>query len=412
MIPLEDLRQRLIDSRLQTAAAVDEMLDAWRAETGVGEQAAGEEFAAWLVDKERLTDFQSEALLAGQTGPFQLGPYRVSEHLAVGRLGGVFRAVHEEFEQPVSLKIFPAALATEPEKVARVGREARILAELNHQNVIRSFHVGRANHTYYVVLEELHGEPLAARLQREGPLPYRLACRLVRDIARGLEHLHANQVLHRDLRPEHVWLAPGDVPKIMEFGAARDALAYLDELPAEEQFEGLWPDVLPGHYDYMAPEQALEPDVADPRGDIYSAGCVLYHCLTGQPPFVAAKPLKMALLHAMRWPARPRDLVPDLPVQVEQTLWAMLAKDPAQRFQKAGDVAYALDQYVDHEAEATDVHVVDVSSEYLDWVRSTHPREAETIPEESVGVTPELTNFLNWLDARQARRRARRAKQS
>jgi serine/threonine-protein kinase len=197
----------------------------------------------------------------------------------------------------------------------------------------------------------------------------------------------------------------------MEFGAAHDALAYLDELPAEDQFQGLWPEVLPGHYDYLAPEQALEPEEADPRSDIYSAGCVLYHCLTGQPPFATAKPLKMALLHAMRWPERPADLVPDLPAQVEETLWSLLAKDPAQRFQKAGDVAYALDQYSDHETEAEDVHVVDVSSEYLDWVRSTHPQETGGIPEESVGVTPELTNFLHWLDARQARRRARRAKQ-
>lgn len=409
MSQLNEIQQRIVDSQLATPAQAAEYAARFRQDVAEAD-ASGDRFLTWLVERELLTEFQADALAAGHCGPFLLGPYRVQEHLAVGRLGGLFRAVHDELAQAVTLKVFPAAIARQPDKLAQIGREARIFLELDHENVVRSFHVGQVADTYYLVLQDLRGETLASRLRRNGRMPYRLACRLVRDVARGLQHLHANDVLHRDLRPEHIWLSENDRPQIMEFGAARDALAYADELPVDELHgeepgaaSCLWPDVEPGHYDYQAPEQALDMQLADARSDIYSVGCILYHCLTGRPPFEERNQLKLALSHALLEPRRPSLDLEDLPPQVEETLWAMLAKSPDQRFQHAHEVAFALDQYAEHPEQAEQVQVLAVSSEYLDWCQAAYPADSGRIPRDSVGVTPELTEFLGWLDRRRKR---------
>ncbi|MCO6453962.1 MAG: serine/threonine protein kinase [Pirellulaceae bacterium] len=421
MSQLNEIQQRIVDSQLATPPQAAEYAARFQQDVAAAD-ASGDRFLAWLVERELLTEFQAEALAAGHCGPFLLGPYRVQEHLAVGRLGGLFRAVHDELAQAVTLNVFPATLARQPDKLAQIGREARIFLELDHENVVRSFHVGQVADTYYLVLQELRGETLASRLRRNGRMPYRRACRLVRDIARGLQHLHTNDVLHRDLRPEHIWLSENDRPQIMEFGAARDALAHVDELPVDEPPTGArpddarhgeapgaalgyWPDVEPGYYDYLAPEQSLDVQLADARSDIYSVGCILYHCLTGRPPFEERNQLKLALSHALLEPRHPSLDLDDLPPQVEETLWAMLAKSPEQRFQHAHEVAFALDQYAEHPERAEQVQVLAVSSEYLDWCQTAYPADSGRIPRDSVGVTPELTEFLGWLERRHRRRR-------
>ena len=393
-----EVRIRLVDSHLLAADAADAELAEWQAHAE--ENAMADGFVEWLIEKKMLTKFQGEAILKGHTRPFMLGPYEVWEQVAVGTLGAVYRAFHKEFDQPASLKVFPSELNVDPEKLARVGREVRVLVELDHPNVIRSYDAGKVGDICYLAMEDLHGETLAARIERDGRLPFRDACRIVRDVASGLEHLHQNDVIHRDLRPEHVWITNEDTPKIMEFGSARDAFASLDAIISDESL--MTGETVAGRYDYMAPEQAQDVREADQRSDIYSLGSVLYHCLTGRPPFVEENLIRLVMKLAAESPQPASELVGGVPRQIDETLEGLLAKKPNDRFQAADQVVYALDQFVPPEAEPEHVTVVEVSSAYLQWARSRQLEKPHTIPEEAVGITPELTEFLNWIATRRA----------
>ncbi len=400
MSSVEDIRRGLVESQLMTPDAVDGHVAKWRQQSGAAANAPAEQLVDWLVEKELLTEFQGEALLAGHVGPFMLGPYRVSEQVHASRSGGIFRAQHVEFNQPVSLKVFPSSLGEDPEMLARMGREVRICVALEHPNVVRSFQVGKLGNVYYLALEALRGETLKTKLDREGHLPYAAACRLIRDVAKGLGHLHENEVVHRDIRPSNIWVSEVGNPKLMEFGAAVDALAFLDNL--EERADIDIGEVVVGKYDYMPPEQAYDARCADAVSDIYALGSTFYHCLTGRPPFVHPDPVKQVLQHVYDMPQPPSEMVDGIPHQIDETIAGMMAKDSNERFQKVQDVIFALNQYLGEE-EQEKIVVIDVSPDYLNWVEATHPIAHKTLTEEAVGVTPELTSFLDFMAVRSAR---------
>ena len=395
---LDKLRKTLIDSALLTAEAIESQLDSWRGQTGVADDVAAESFIDWLIDKGHLSEFQGDAIIEGHSA-LMLGPYRVHEQLKTGNLGDVYRAVHEETGQPVSLKIFPSSLKDDPEKWARVGREARIFAELHHANVLNSFQIGSVGGVQFVALEDLHGETLAERLERDGKLPYEEACRIIRDVAKGLAHLHANDVVHRDLRPDNIWLTESGSAKIMEFGAAWDWFARADV--TDEGDEVTNTESVIGQYEYTPPEQAEDPRNADARSDIYALGCTLYQCLAGTPPFTDKNPVKLVLKHARETPTPVSELDSHVPAAIDDTVSGMLEKEPAKRFQEAQQVVYALDQYVPHEAPAPEV--VEVSDQYLEWVRSQ--QEPSGVSLDAPGIDPELAEFVGWLSRRKPRPR-------
>ncbi len=404
MSDFDEICKRIVDSGLLSSSEAQSQLQSWRSEAP--DATDGEAFLDYLVGCDLITEFQGDALAAGHTGPFLLGPYEVHQHIAVGRLGGTFRAVHKEFDQPVSLKVFPASDAADAERFARIGRELRIAVELDHPNVVHSFQLGKIGETYYLAMEDLAGETLAARLEREKSLPYKIACKIAQAVGRGLAHCHQNDIVHRDVCPANIWLTPAGTAKIMEFGAARDAYAFLDTV--EGGMGITTSESVLGEYDYMAPEQAKDARDADARSDIYALGCVLYHCLTGRPPFVETNPARLVLRHASDTPEPVASLVPDVPSQLDETLSGLLAKDPADRYQEAADAAFALDPFVESEAESPPEIGPPISREYLEWARSQTPAEPDQIPEDAVAVTPELTQFLDWLSVEQARKKRRR----
>jgi serine/threonine protein kinase len=407
MSTLDEIRQGLVESGLMNEETVDGHFAAWQAQQDDAPPPAepaedAEVFVRWLVRCEVLTELHGEAMLAGYTGPFVLGPYLVNEQIAGGRSGGIFRALHEEFDQPVSLKVFPRAVSTDEEMQARFGREVRIASFVDHPNVVRSFQVGQLGDIYYLALEALRGETLQEKLLREGRLPFKEACRLMRDVAKGLAHLHEHEVVHRDLRPANIWVTPEGHPKIMEFGASVDALAYLDEIDDSDGDGDLFTvgDMVVNKYDYMPPEQAYDQNCADALSDIYALGCIFYHCLTGRPPFIDKNPVKKVLRHVYDEPRPPSELYDDIPRPVDETVAGMLAKNYEDRFQKAEAVAWALSQYVGQEDEPVEqVAVVEVSNDYLQWAQ-THQATERQISEEAVGASPELTSFLDFITAR------------
>jgi serine/threonine-protein kinase len=402
MPDLAEIKARLTQSDVMTAQKAAECQSAWQAETR-GTEEEGERFVAWLAENGLLTQFQADAVLAGHSVPLMLGPYRVYEAVVAGRLGGVFRAVHQEFEQPVSIKIFPSATVADPEKFARMGRELRVSVELLHPNVLRAFQVGRAGDLYYLAMEDLHGETLAARLERKGYLPLDEACRIGRDVAQGLAHLHDNGVVHRDVRPENIWITWDGVPKLMEFGAARDAFAALDVVPgAGGPHEVTAEDATIGDIHYVSPEQARDARNATPQSDLYSLGSVLYHCLAGRPPFEDDNPMRLALKLAGDEPQKISQLNQEVPEAMDDTMAGLLAKKPEDRFAKARHVVMALDPFVPHETET--VEVVPVNPQFLAWCRAHEHQGPAMLPDQAEGVSPELAVFLEWMGERERRR--------
>jgi serine/threonine protein kinase len=387
------IQQRLVESGLITSGSLQEQWDRCQSDRE-GRPPSDAEFLQWLVDKHVLTDFQREALLAGHGVPsFLVGPYRVYELIAVGALGGLFRAVHKMFDQPVSLKLLPAPAQTDEETLGRIRREARVAVELHHPNVVSCFDVGRVNGQYYLAFEDLQGETLTARLERDGYLPFVEACRIGRHLALGLAHLHENGIVLRNLRPDSVWLTSDGAAKIMEFSAALDAFSQLDADQAKPR------SLVLEDYTYAAPEQARDPQAADVRSDVYALGAVLYDCLAGRPPFKEENPIRQVVRLLCDEPAPLSQLNRDVPEPFDDTMAGLLAKSLTERFQKAKHVAIALDQYIpEHPPER--VVVTDVSPQYLEYLDSVWTKEhgsPSSLPPGASGITPEMTDFVMWL---------------
>ena len=157
MPSLPEVRERILQGDLLSEVELDARSAEFRQQHPGGD---GDALIRWLAERQLLTDFQAEALAAGLAGPFMLGPYRVERHLTAGRLGHVFRGVHIEFDLPVSLKVFPQSVTADPEKKARMEREARVAIQLDHPNLIRTFQIGRVGDVHYLALEDLPRESL------------------------------------------------------------------------------------------------------------------------------------------------------------------------------------------------------------------------------------------------------------
>ncbi len=366
--------------------------------TSGGSADDGPGFVARLMEEHDLTDFQATALLAGVPGPYMLGPYRVTARLTAGRLGDVFRAEHAEFGQPISLKVFPATLSRNKERLARLGREARVGLQADHLHVVKTYQVGKVGDVPFIALEELNGETLEQRLTRDGRLPYAEACQLIQQAALGLAYLHSEDIVHRDICPANLWITTHGLVKIMEFGAARDALSFLDSLDGEEgeltiSAEGLTGSggVL-GHYDYMSPEQAEDPHSANTASDLYSLGCTLYHCLTGQVPFPDKNPVRQMLRHTNELPQPLADFDPAIPIEVQFIIDKLLAKRSQDRFESADDLSEALAEIV---APKTLPELDPVNAEFLKWLQSSQPSALGDIHE--VVYQPEFQEFLDFV---------------
>ncbi len=392
---VEQVCAAAINAELLTSEQAAQQAQAWQAREGAAADGAG--FVLWLVSEHQLTDFQAAALLSGIPGPYMLGPYRVSARLTAGRLGDVFRAEHAEFNQPVALKIFPATLSRNRERLARLGREARVGLQVDHLNVVKTFQVGKVGEIPFIAMEELSGETLEQRLERDGRLPYAEACELIQQAARGLAYLHSEDVVHRDICPANLWITTHGLVKILEFGAARDALSFLDSLEGDEEeltinMGGQTGGVL-GRYDYMSSQQAQDPHSANVASDLYSLGCTLYHCLTGQVPFPDRNPVRQMLRHANETPRVLFDFDQEIPESVQEIVSKLLAKLPSDRFDSAEEVAERLAEVV---PPKTLPELDPVNAEFLEWLR-TGQNDAPAGQLQDVGYEPEFQEFLDFV---------------
>ncbi len=214
------------------------------------------------------------------------GSYEILSPLGVGGMGEVYRARDTRLRRDVAIKALPENLARDPERLARLEREARILASLNHPNIAAIYGIEDSEGSPFLVMECVEGESLASKLA-VGPLPVEDALSVFLQIASGLEAAHGAGVVHRDLKPANVMIRPDGSVKVLDLGLARS----MESVTSGDS--SLSPTVTPaptgtgvilGTAAYMSPEQARGRPV-DKRTDVFSFGCVLYECLTGARAF-------------------------------------------------------------------------------------------------------------------------------
>src|SRR5687768_12530615 len=211
----------------------------------------------------------------------RLGPYTILSPLGAGGMGEVYRARDPRLGREVAVKVLPAELSRDADRLRRFEQEARAASALNHPNILTVFDTGSEDGTVYLVTELLEGETLRERLAG-GALPARKAIEIGIQIARGLAAAHEKGIVHRDLKPENLFLTRDGRVKILDFGLARLQRSDIGEAPTI--LTGTEPGVVLGTVGYMAPEQ-VRGQPADHRADVFALGAVLYEMLTGRRAF-------------------------------------------------------------------------------------------------------------------------------
>jgi serine/threonine protein kinase len=271
--------------------------------------------------------------------PCQFADYVLLEEVGRGGMGVVFRAQQTSLDREVAVKmILRGNLATQAER-DRFRAEAEAAARLEHPNIVQVFEVGQQGESPYFSLQYIEGPTLAERL-REGPLTAREAARILVKVARAVEVAHQAGILHRDLKPSNILLDAAVEPYVTDFGLAkRDADATLTRTGA-----------VIGTPAYMSPEQAagIREDVG-PKSDVYSLGSILYHMLTGRPPFQAASAVDVLLMVREQDPAPPRVVNPRADRDLEMIALRCLQKPPDLRYSSAASLADDLDAFLNDE---------------------------------------------------------------
>jgi serine/threonine protein kinase len=265
----------------------------------------------------------------------RLAHFELIEPIGIGGMAAVIRARDTQLDRLVALKILPPEMAADPENVRRFHQEARSAARLDHENIARVFFCGEDQRLHFIAFEFVEGENLRTILEKRGRLPVGEALHYMLQVAAGLAHAARRGVVHRDIKPSNIIITPNGRAKLVDMGLARS----LD--PQHDQ--GLTQSgVTLGTFDYISPEQALEPRDADVRSDIYSLGCTLYHMLTGQPPVPEGTAAKKLHHHQHVKPLDPRQFVPDLPDEAALILDRMMAKNPKDRYQSPEHLVHHL----------------------------------------------------------------------
>ena len=280
----------------------------------------------------------------------RIGPYEVVAALGAGGMGEVYRARDPKLGRDVAIKVLPASVTNDTDRLARFSREAQVLAALNHPHIASIYHVEETPKGSALVMELVEGETLADRIMR-GAIPIDEALSIARQIAEALEAAHEQSIIHRDLKPANIKVRPDGTVKVLDFGLAKladsapspmnpSALSMSPTITSPALVSGV--GVLLGTAAYMSPEQA-KGKPADKRSDIWAFGCVLYEMLTGRQAFdgdSVAAVLARVIERDPDWSA----LVASVPPRLRELVRLCLEKDPRRRRQAAGDVRLDLEQ--------------------------------------------------------------------
>ncbi len=261
--------------------------------------------------------------------------YEVMELLGTGGMGIVYRAFDRQLGEVVAIKTLrPEATAGDGIALERFKQEIRLARKIAHRNVVRTYDLGEVNGTYYLTMEYVEGTSLKQLISTRGRLPVTVTLTIGKQLCRAVEVAHEQGIIHRDIKPQNIVVDAAGFLKVMDFGIAR--------LVTPQGGKGLTAEGTSiGTPDYMSPEQLSGMEL-DPRSDIYSAGVVLFECLTGRVPFEAASIYALIAQHLEQAAPDPRALNPDVPEALTRVVLKAMAKEPAERYQSAGAMHDAL----------------------------------------------------------------------
>lgn len=303
-----------------------------------------EQLAEALVDLGALNLWQSKQLLEGRT-KFNLGPYWMVDSIGRGGMGQVFKAEHEVLRRVVAVKVLPRSKTT-PASVANFLQEIRVLARLDHPNLVRALDAGEDGNVSYLVTEYVPGTDLRKLVRREGAMSMEAAVGVISQVAAGLAHAHGQGLVHRDVKPGNVLVTPDGHAKLSDLGLA-------GPLDGDAQEDSRFGKIV-GTADYLSPDHVRAPWNPTPAWDIYSLGCTLYYAVTGKVPFPGGSIADKVRAHRELRPLDPRRLNPTLTVAFVELLADMMAKDPSDRIQTAEAVIARLAPWLDMPAVAGD----------------------------------------------------------
>jgi len=339
-----------------------DLLSGWLAEWREGDSAERARLRARLAAEhpDLLDEADALAVATGQLGSFletpaiaieaqtlaeenavltpgtMVGPYRVVELLARGGMGDVYRATDVRLRRDIALKILPQSRSGDRQRFERFMHEARVTASLDQPNIVRVYDVGEDDERAYLVAELLDGETLRARIVR-GSLSTSDAVRIARDVAVGLAAAHGAGLVHRDLKPDNIFVTRGGATKILDFGIAK-----LTQGDAVHDGFATMTGVVLGTAGYLAPEQ-IRGEAVDARADLFALGAVLFEMLTGTRAF--ARKHTVETLHAVLHdpPSSALEASANVPPQLAAIVMRLLEKSAAGRYQSAQEVIDSLD---------------------------------------------------------------------
>lgn len=287
-----------------------------------------------------LVDHELPVVMAAPGGdlPARIGDYEILAPIAKGGMGVVYKARQRRLDRLVALKTIRRAEAASDEDVQRFQAEAEAAARLDHPGIVPIFEVGEEHGRHFLSMALVEGGSLAGRLAN-GPLEPRAAAALVKTVTEAVAYAHDRGIVHRDLKPANILLAADGTPKVTDFGLAKRVEAD-DGLTMSGQVLGT--------PQYMPPEQARgDIRAVGPLSDVYALGAILYHAVTGRPPFTAATVVATLRQLLEAEPVPPRQLAPQVDRDLETIVLKCLEKEPARRYPSAAACAADLTRYLD-----------------------------------------------------------------
>ena len=266
------------------------------------------------------------AATSGDVAGLQLAHFVLEERIGRGGMGAVFRAIDQQLDRVVALKVLAPEHSRDPAAVQRFHNEARAAARLDHENIARAYFFGEDQGLQFIAFEFVRGTNIRDFILQKGMLAPTEVVNYAMQITQALRHTHAAGVVHRDIKPSNIIITPSGRAKLVDLGLARQengTTASQDLTVAGTTL---------GTFDYIAPEQARDPRNVDVRADIYSLGCTLYHMLTGEPPFPNGSMIQKVVNHHRGAAPDPAALNAAVPPQLSRIVQRMMASNPDERY--------------------------------------------------------------------------------
>jgi serine/threonine protein kinase len=328
-------QESVLLSGLVTEAHLHEAFTATGQRGAASDDRLDDELAQQLISMELITVYQAEQLKSGRT-KLTLGPYLVTDWIAQGGMGQVFKGVHQLMGREVAIKVLPHSRST-PEAIDCFQREIRAQAQLDHENLVRAYDAGHDGNVFFLVTEYVPGTDLRRLVRTQGHLSMQQAASIIVQAAHGLSHAHKMGLVHRDIKPGNILVTPQGMAKVSDLGLA----GYLDADKGDPRAGRIV-----GTADYLSPEQIKNPHDVTSVSDIYALGCTLYYAVTSKVPYPGGSTRDKARRHCETTPWHPRRFNADVTEEFSDVIADMMEKEPKRRIQTALDVVSRLEPWV------------------------------------------------------------------